>query len=92
MQKLTPALNELAARGVFSWKIEDSQTASGKKLVFVAPVKREETSQDGDELRQKAIRQLTGYAKDLYQREGEQHPSVEAAIQDKLILIKRTRA
>ena len=34
MQVLQPALEELAARGYCTWSLEDSQTESGKKLVF----------------------------------------------------------
>jgi len=46
MQVLEPALDELTDRGYCSWALEDSQTESGKKLVFdrirkaaVAPVR-----------------------------------------------------
>lgn len=34
MQVLEPALDELTARGYCTWSLEDSQTDSGKKLVF----------------------------------------------------------
>ncbi len=37
MQQLEPALNELQARGIILWRLEDSQTESGKKLVIERP-------------------------------------------------------
>lgn len=37
MQTLEPALAELAERGICEWRLEDSQTQSGKKFVFTAP-------------------------------------------------------
>jgi hypothetical protein len=37
IQKLEPAMEELRKRGIANWRLEDSQTESGKKLVFAKP-------------------------------------------------------
>lgn len=37
MQTLEPAMDELKERGIANWRLEDSQTESGKKLVFTTP-------------------------------------------------------
>lgn len=37
MQKLEPAMDELKERGIANWRLEESQTESGKKLVFTKP-------------------------------------------------------
>jgi hypothetical protein len=37
LQKLQPAMNELQERGIANWRLEESQTQSGKKLVFTTP-------------------------------------------------------